>query len=64
MARTTMRLKTTTPIPSLKRLAPAILASKAGGTWMVFKIPMTATGSVGEIKAPKTSEGISFVPVT
>ena len=50
-----MIVNTTTPTPSLKSDSPAILASSSRGTLTVFKRPRTATGSVGEMRAPNTS---------
>ena len=51
--------KITTPTPSLNRLSPAIVACSVGGTRAVFSTPMTATGSVGLIRAPNTRHQIS-----
>ena len=45
---------TTTPTPSLKRLSPATVASRTAGTLTDFRMPSTATGSVGLISAPKS----------
>ena len=45
---------TTTPTPSLKSDSPAILASSVAGMRTVLRIPRTATGSVGLIRAPNT----------
>ena len=53
MASTTVN--TTTPTPSLNSDSPAILASSASGTTTVLRSESTATGSVGLIRAPKTS---------
>ena len=52
----TRTVKRTTPTPSLKRLSPAIFASSVSGTLTCFRMPVTATGSVGEISAPKTRQ--------
>ena len=43
---------TTTPIPSLNNDSPVILVSMDVGMPAFFKMPSTAIGSVGEIKAP------------
>jgi len=48
-------VKAMTPEPSLKRLSPAIFVSRLLETFVVLRIDRTATGSVGEIRAPKTS---------
>ena len=48
-------VKTTTPMPSLNRDSPAILASSGRGTLTVLRMLSTAMGSVGLIRAPNTS---------
>ena len=44
----------TTPTPSLKRDSPTMIVSTFLSMPIFFKIPSTAIGSVGEIKAPNT----------
>ena len=48
--------KTTTPTPSLNKDSPTILVSNFFGAPACFKIPKTAIGSVGDIKAPKSKQ--------
>ena len=48
--------KTTTATPSLNNDSPEIFISKVLGTPTVFNIPITAIGSVGEIKAPNNKQ--------
>ena len=47
-----MTVKTTTPTPSLNKDSPAIVVSRDLGEFVSFRIPITAIGSVGEIRAP------------
>jgi len=49
-----MLRNTITATPSLKRLSPLIYVSSVLGILASVKIPMTAIGSVGEIKAPNS----------
>ncbi len=44
----------TTPTPSLKSDSPVILVSSDLGAPAVLRMPRTATGSVGAMRAPKT----------
>ena len=46
-------MNTTTPIPSLNSDSPAICASSFFGALFERRIPITAIGSVGEIKRPE-----------
>ena len=48
-------MNTTTPMPSLNSDSPASVAFIVGGTRTDSKMPSTATGSVGLIRAPNTS---------
>ena len=59
----TSRRKITYPTPSLNKLSPAILVSKPFESFACFSIPITATGSVGEINAPKIKAKIKGSPV-
>ena len=52
-------VKTTTPTPSLNRLSVAIVAWIDGGSQASLRMAMTATGSVGLIRAPKTKHQTS-----
>ena len=53
-----MLTKITTATPSLNKLSPLILVSKLLGIFDFFKIPNTAIGSVGDIKAPNNKQYI------
>jgi hypothetical protein len=48
--------KTTTPVPSLKRLSQAMRVSRLFGTPTRLSTASTATGSVGEISAPNSRQ--------
>ena len=54
--------KTTTPVPSLKRLSPAMRVSRLLGTPTRFRTARTATGSVGEMSAPNSRQCSSEMP--
>jgi hypothetical protein len=51
--------KITTPTPSLNSDSPAITSSSSFGARADLRIPITAIGSVGEIKAPNSRQWIS-----
>ena len=54
---------TTYPTPSLNKLSPAILVSRDFFKLAARSTPNTATGSVGDIKAPNTRAIIRGAPV-
>ena len=49
-------INTTTPTPSLNNDSPVIFVSHDFGAPAFFNMPRTATGSVGEIRAPKSRQ--------
>ena len=55
-------MKTTTPVPSLNRLSPVMRDSSFFEAPTSFRMPSTAIGSVGEIKAPNSRQWIGDRP--
>ena len=51
--------KTTTPTPSLKSDSPVMTSSRFRGALVVRRMPITAIGSVGEMRAPNSRQGSS-----
>ena len=49
-------MNTTTPVPSLKRLSPVIRDSSFFDAPTSLRMPSTAMGSVGEIRAPNSRQ--------